>query len=211
MRTLPGYAAVILAGGGGRRLGGPAKPALPVAGTPMLHRVLAAVADASPRIVVGPVPVELPADVRSTTEQPSGGGPAAATAAGLALLPPGIGQVALLAADLPLLTSSDLHRLRATLASDPDLDGAVYVDRDNRPQWLCGVWRLAALSRRRAALPADLTGWPLRRLLSPLRAGRVTAVTDPPPWWDCDTEQQLRVAEQWAAQRSTEVDDGHVG
>ena len=51
---MDGYAAVVLAGGAGRRLGGPTKPRLDVGGASMLARVLAAVSDAAPRVVVGP-------------------------------------------------------------------------------------------------------------------------------------------------------------
>ncbi|MGW5673394.1 NTP transferase domain-containing protein, partial [Micromonospora sp. NPDC003776] len=47
------YAAVVLSGGAARRMGGVDKPARPVGGRPMLHRVLAAVADADQRLVVG--------------------------------------------------------------------------------------------------------------------------------------------------------------
>ncbi|MBO0869424.1 MAG: NTP transferase domain-containing protein, partial [Micromonosporaceae bacterium] len=61
-----GYAAVILAGGAGRRLGGLAKPALTVGGTRMVDRVLAAVADAGPRVVVAPGDLPLPAGVLRT-------------------------------------------------------------------------------------------------------------------------------------------------
>ena len=45
---MAGYAAVVLAGGRASRLGGVDKPSLPVAGVPLLHRVLAAVANADP-------------------------------------------------------------------------------------------------------------------------------------------------------------------
>jgi molybdenum cofactor guanylyltransferase len=41
-----GYAAIVLAGGEGRRLGGPGKPGLAVGGRSMLARVLDSVADA---------------------------------------------------------------------------------------------------------------------------------------------------------------------
>ncbi|MGH3739543.1 MAG: molybdenum cofactor guanylyltransferase, partial [Micromonosporaceae bacterium] len=80
-----GYAAIVLAGGAARRLGGADKPGLAVAGRSLLSRVLDAVADAYPRIVVGP-PRQLPGDVILTREQPPGGGPVAALAAGLAAL-----------------------------------------------------------------------------------------------------------------------------
>ena len=78
---------MVLAGGAGRRLGGADKPTLTVAGQSMLTRVLAAVHDADPRIVVGRVPPDLPVHVHSTSEEPPGGGPVAAASAGLTLVP----------------------------------------------------------------------------------------------------------------------------
>ena len=96
-----GFAAVVLAGGAARRMNGADKPALTVAGQSMLTRVLAAVHDADPRIVVGRVPPDLPVHVHSTSEEPPGGGPVAAASAGLALVPEGVTWTALLAADLP--------------------------------------------------------------------------------------------------------------
>jgi molybdopterin-guanine dinucleotide biosynthesis protein A len=195
-------AAVVLAGGAGRRLGGVSKPTLTVAGRPMLHRVLAAVEDASPRVVVGPPELPLPPGVLLTREEPAGAGPVAAAAAGLARVPAQTSHVALLAADLPLLTAEAIHRLRRA-ADVPALDGAVYVDNDGRPQWLCGVWRVSALRRRLAAL-GDLAGVPLHTLLGDLRAGYLAATGyGPPPWWDCDTGADIRRAEEWV--------DGDVG
>ena len=188
--TQGGYAAVVLAGGAARRLGGVRKPAVPVAGVPMLLRVLAAVADARPRVVVGPLGLPLPEGVERTLEDPPGGGPVAAAAAGLARVPPEVGRVALLAADLPLLTGEAVRHLCE--AVDGGVDGAVYVDRDDRPQWLCGVWRRAALA---AAIGAGGRGAALRAVLAPLRVARLRAGTPPdrpPPWYDCDTEADLR-------------------
>ncbi|MFB9851817.1 molybdenum cofactor guanylyltransferase [Micromonospora andamanensis] len=191
------YAAVVLSGGAGRRMGGRDKPVLPVGGVPMRERVLAAVADASPRILVGPGPAIT--GVRLTREVPPGGGPVAAVAAGLALLDTDVPAVALLAADLPLLTRSAIGELLDHLHR---LDGVCYVDRSGRRQTLCGVWRPAAL---RAALDrlsvrrgGDVAGAPLRELVAGLAVRDVTWRGDgPEPWFDCDTERDLRRAEEW--------------
>ncbi|MEV5763509.1 NTP transferase domain-containing protein [Micromonospora sp. NPDC052213] len=212
-------------------MGGVDKPARVVGGRPMRDRVLAAVADAVPRIVVGP-PGPVPAGVRVTREEPPGGGPVAAAAAGLALLDPGTPVVALLAADLPLLTRAAVGGLLDRL--DVDHDGACYVDQDGRRQTLCGVWRVAPLraaldrlaAERSAPEPAtalepatatepatalepatragrggaaSLAGAPIRALLAGLRVREVPWTgAGPPPWFDCDTDEDVRRAEEWA-------------
>lgn len=217
MRT---YAAVVLAGGAARRMGGVDKPTLPVGGLPMRDRVLAAVVDARPRVLVGPAD-GVPADVRVTREDPPGGGPVAAAAAGLALLDPDTELVALLAADLPMLTRSALGDLLGHLASqqaqvDPRvanavsgpkaeqrLDGACFVDGDGRRQSLCGVWRVpalrAGLDRLTVERGGSLSGAPVRALLAGLVTREVPWSGDgPPPWFDCDTDEDVRRAEEWA-------------
>ena len=154
-----GYAAVVLAGGAGRRMGGVDKAALVVAGRPMLHRVLAAVADASPLLVVGPPRDGLPAHVRQVQEEPPGGGPVAALSAGLSVLPAEVETFALLASDLPFLSATAVGVLRAAVESST-VDGAVAVDGDSRAQLLCGVWRAAAVRGALAALGEPACGWP---------------------------------------------------
>ncbi|ASO19812.1 molybdopterin-guanine dinucleotide biosynthesis protein A [Actinoalloteichus hoggarensis] len=78
----PPIAAIVLAGGGGRRLGGLHKPALEVAGHTLLDRVLTALRGVRPVVVVGPV-IPTRTEVYWTREQPHRGGPVAALAAGL--------------------------------------------------------------------------------------------------------------------------------
>ncbi|WP_434090252.1 molybdenum cofactor guanylyltransferase [Micromonospora avicenniae] len=195
------YAAVVLAGGAARRMGGVDKPALPVAGRSMRDRVLAAVADAAPRILVGPAD-PAPPDVRVTREQPPGGGPVAAAAAGLALLDSDATTVALLAADLPLLTREAVAVLLGALAP-AGADGACYVDAEGRRQTLCGVWRVPALRGALARLAngrgGGLAGTPVRALLDGMTVREVAwAGAGPPPWFDCDTDQDVRRAEEWA-------------
>ncbi|MFJ6199507.1 molybdenum cofactor guanylyltransferase [Micromonospora sp. NPDC092111] len=193
------YAAVLLAGGAARRMGGRDKPAVPVAGRPMRDRVLAAVADAAPRVLVGPAG-SLPDDVLVTREEPAGGGPVAATAAGLALLHPGTTVVALLAADLPLLTRPAVGTLLAALTGGAD--GVCLLDDGGRRQPLCGVWRVAplraALDRVAARRAGTLDGASMRELLGELTVRDLAWSGDgPPPWFDCDTDSDVRRAEEW--------------
>lgn len=177
---LPPYTAVVLAGGAARRLGGVDKVALDVGGRSLLDRVLGAVDDAAATVVVGP---RRPAArvVEWVREDPPGGGPVAALAAGLA----GVGTewLALLAADLPFLDQGAVRVLRRAAAAG---DGALLVDDEGRDQLLVGVWRAAAL---RGALPADPAGVALRPVLAGLRAERVRVSGR--PWFDCDTQDDL--------------------
>ena len=141
---------MLLAGGSGGRLGGRHKPGITVDGTTLLDRVVTAVADADETVVVGPHrPTALP--VRWTVEQPRGGGPVAALAAGLAAHTAPADEVVVLAADLVGVTRDTVRRLRAELANQPATDGVVLSDAAGRRQWLIGVWRLPPLLGRAAA------------------------------------------------------------
>ena len=192
---------MVLAGGAARRMGGADKPTLPVAGQSMLTRVLAAVHDADPRVVVGRVPSDLPVSVHVTREEPPGGGPVAAAAAGLALVPDTVAFTALLAADLPFLSGEAIDVLRLTMESAP-MEGAVYRDAEGHLQVLCGVWRTKALRAaliRLAEERGDLNGAPVRSLLDKVRVAEVSwRRPGPPPWFDCDTDDDLRTAQEWA-------------
>ena len=184
MPALPPYAAVVLAGGRAARLGGQAKPQLEVGGRPMLAAVLSAVADAEPRVVVGP-PQPVPDGVLVLREQPPGGGPVAAMRAGLARVDADV--VAVLAGDLPFLTAALVEGLRARLVRD----GVLVVDPAGRDQLLLGAWRLPALR----AAAATVTGpAPLRAVLGRLSVDRWSPPAEPgvpPPWTDCDTPAEL--------------------
>jgi molybdopterin-guanine dinucleotide biosynthesis protein A len=185
MTSLPPFAAVVLAGGRAARLGGQAKPQLEVGGRSMLAAVLDALDGAAPRVVVGP-PQPVPAGVLLVREEPPGGGPVPALAAGLAAV--GDAEVvAVLAADLPFVTADLVTALRTRLTGE----GVLVVDDAGRDQLLLGVWRTEAL--RRAAGGARPHS-PLRALLAPLavRRYRPPAVPGvPPPWTDCDTPAEL--------------------
>lgn len=166
------------------------KPALTVGSTTLLDRVLAAAADlADQLVVVGPQRPTL-RPVQWVREDPPGGGPVAALAAGLAVV--GAPAVLLLAADLPFL---DAGTLRALLGAADGHDGALVVDGDGREQWLCGAWSTAALRAGLAGL--DPHGARLRAVLGGLDAVRVrppVAAGAPAPWTDCDTPEDLAAA-----------------
>jgi molybdenum cofactor guanylyltransferase len=187
MDPLPAYTAVVLAGGKAARLGGQAKPQLDVGGRTILDAVLAAVPDALRRIVVGP-PQPVPSGVRVLREEPPGGGPVAAVAAGLQAVDTEV--VVVLAGDLPFITSRLVEQLRLRLTGD----GVLVVDDTGRDQYLLGAWRTATLRRAVAAAHGPTS---LRRVLAPLAVRRLrpeVAAGQPPPWLDCDTPADLERA-----------------
>ena len=221
------FGIIILAGGRATRLGGADKPGLVVGGRTLLAGVVAAGTEAGAGrvVVVGPDRPDIADDagaaaVRFVREEPPGSGPVPALRRGLAELalrrglagldgpgrlagpdgPGGQGAegepwVAILAADLPFLRAAHLRMLLAAAAGR---DGAVLADDGGRAQWLAGCWRTGAL--RRAA--AGYQGSSLHGLLAPMRPVSVSLPPgrgEPPPWLDCDTEQDLRRARDWQA------------
>jgi molybdopterin-guanine dinucleotide biosynthesis protein A len=194
------YDAVVLAGGGARRLGGADKPGLRVGGRALLDRVLAACADARTTVVVAdPRPTVRP--VTWAREDPPGAGPVAALDAGLRRT--GADRVVVLSADLPFLGSGTVRRLLSALRSG-GTDAALLTDADGREQPLVAAYSAAALRRGLASLGdahGDLTGLPLRRLTAALD---LTRVPDPVASFDCDTWDDL------AAARARIREHGHV-
>ncbi|MFC8518418.1 NTP transferase domain-containing protein [Streptomyces sp. NPDC057257] len=209
----PVYDAVVLAGGGARRLGGADKPGVRVGGRALLDRVLAACADARTTVVVADArPTARP--VRWAREEPPGGGPVAALGAGLRHTT--AEQVVVLSADLPFLEAATVRRLLTALRTS-DADGALLTDAEDRDQPLVAAYRTAALHRELAALaaaepadrrdasaaptPAGLVGLPLRRLTAGLH---LTRVSDPVAAFDCDTWDDIATA------RARIREHGHV-
>ncbi|MFJ8189912.1 NTP transferase domain-containing protein [Streptomyces sp. NPDC096094] len=198
-----GYDAVVLAGGAARRLGGADKPGLRVGGRALLDRVLAACAGARTTVVVAdPRPTARP--VTWAREDPPGGGPLAALAAGLRHTT--AEHVVVVSADLPFLAGPTVARLLSALAAS-DADGVLLTDADGRDQPLVAAYRAPALRRELAALArdradrADLTGLPLRRLTGALR---LTRVPDAVASFDCDTWDDIATA------RARIREHGHV-
>ncbi len=194
------YDAVVLAGGGARRLGGVDKPGVRVGGRPLLDRVLAACADARTTVVVAaPRPTARP--VTWAREDPPGGGPLAALDAGLRQTT--AEQVVVLSADLPFLDEGTVRRLLAALRTS-GADGALLTDAGGRDQPLVAAYRAPVLRRELVALTRGndgLTGLPLRRLTGALGLIRVP---DPVASFDCDTWDDIATA------RSRIREHGHV-
>jgi molybdopterin-guanine dinucleotide biosynthesis protein A len=194
------YDVVVLAGGAARRLGGADKPGVRVGGRALLDRVLGACADARTTVVVAdPRPTARP--VTWAREDPPGGGPLAALAAGL--LHTTAPDVVVLSADLPFLAADTVRQLLTVLRTG-DTDGALLTDADGRDQPLVAAYRTAALHRGLAALSTEhdgLTGLPLRRLTAGLR---LTRVPDPVASFDCDTWDDIATA------RARIREHGHV-
>ncbi|GAB3135917.1 hypothetical protein GCM10027289_30480 [Tsukamurella serpentis] len=158
-------AAIIVAGGEGRRLGCD-KPEQVVGGRRLLDAALDAVRGTT-TVLVGPprtVPDSVPPDsVTTTREDPPGGGPLAALAAGLAALPERCRTVVVLAADLPEVDRGTVARL-AQLRARRRAPVALAQDTTGRLQYLLAVWDTAAL---RAALAGvgDPAGKPVRAIV----------------------------------------------
>ncbi|MDQ1746322.1 MAG: hypothetical protein QOD07_585 [Frankiaceae bacterium] len=188
--TGPSYDAIVLAGGTSRRMGGADKTALTLAGRPVLDYVLDAVAGAGRVVVVGP-PRPTVRTVEWRREQPPGGGPAAAIAAALPAVTADV--VVVVAGDLPLLSADAVAQLVASVGAD--VDGAVGVDANGRPQWLCGAWRAAAL--RAAGLGP---GASLRDTVGRLSWTGVVLPVDAAA--DCDTPDDVRRLTATLATRS---------
>ncbi|GAA3151862.1 NTP transferase domain-containing protein [Streptomyces rectiviolaceus] len=194
------YDAVVLAGGGARRLGGVDKPGLLVGGRALLDRVLGACAGAGTTVVVaGPRPTARP--VVWAREEPAGAGPLAALDAGLRRT--GAEQVVVLSADLPFLGERTVRSLLVALR-ESGADGAVLRDPGGRDQPLVAAYRSASLRREIAKLSAEhdgLTGLPLRSLTARLE---LTRVADAVASFDCDTWDDI------AAARARIREHGHV-
>ena len=190
METAALWDAVILTGGGSRRLDGVAKHLLEVGGRTVLSRVVEATAGAARVIVVGP-PDRTPGVDVFVREEPPGGGPVAALAAGLDEVR--ADRLVVLAGDLPFLTVEALSHLRAAAIGGP----AVAVDDQGRDQYLLGSWSAASL---RAALYSHdgAAGRSMRSVYRAASTDRVELAGHPPPWWDLDTPADLEQARRWA-------------
>jgi molybdopterin-guanine dinucleotide biosynthesis protein A len=199
-REAAAHDAIVLAGGAARRLGGTDKPALRVGGATLLDRVLDACEGAAVTVVVGP-PRRTARPVVWTREDPPGGGPLPALAAGLDRTT--AERVLVFAADLPFLTPAASWALLHAVEAGGD--GAVFTDADGRDQPLAGAYRTSALRGGLDRLTMEhttLSGLPLRRLTARLTLARLPDTMRAA--FDCDTWQDLSAA------RSRIREHGHV-
>lgn len=171
-------AAIIVAGGAARRMGGVAKPWLEIAGRPMIEHIIADVLPKVDHCVVVGVPPGgwlVPHGVRVTVETPAGGGPKAAVAAALLLLPATVQEVLLLSGDAPFVAGA----VDALLA-EPLHHEALAVRDGGRTQYLCSRVNRTALSA--ALVGGDAS---MRSVFDLLQIDTVDAeVSDADTWED---------------------------
>jgi molybdopterin-guanine dinucleotide biosynthesis protein A len=150
------WAAVILTGGGARRLGGTDKASLEHRGQTLLDHALAAVEGAAETVVVGPEVVTR-RPVTFARELPPGGGPLAGLAAGVEALAGDHERVVVLAVDMPHVGEDTIGRL---LAAADVVDAAWLTDAGGRRQ-LAGVVR-----RSLVPAPEEAGGAAMRVLMT---------------------------------------------
>jgi molybdopterin-guanine dinucleotide biosynthesis protein A/uridine kinase len=193
--------AVVLAGGASQRFP-PDKLAQLVGEEPLLDRALASLPQDFTVVVVGSVR-EVARPVIFTTEDPPGGGPAAALVAGVqTALKESSDAIVTLPADAPL-GGKAAATLLSRLESEPGIEAVVGVDAHGREQPLhlalrpAAAWALLA-----GAGPGGAAGVSARRLLDALRPGLITHELPPAALWDIDTPDQLLA---WRMQSSLAV------
>jgi molybdopterin-guanine dinucleotide biosynthesis protein A len=201
------FDAIVLAGGAARRLGGVDKPMLELDGTPLLARVLAAVATARVRVVVGPQrPIEPhrvgPGEpgVVWCREQPPGGGPVAGLAAGVPHTAAPI--VVVLGADLPWIAPA----VEPLLASLNERHELALLRAGERRNYLAAAWRRPTLVDALAEVVA--VGTAMRALVTAAQNAGARVADVPDQGWgdDCDTWTDLAQARARSAARARSTD-----
>jgi molybdopterin-guanine dinucleotide biosynthesis protein A/uridine kinase len=182
--------AVVLAGGASQRFP-PDKLAQLVDDEPLLDRTLASLPDEFAIVVVGSVRA-VARPVIFTSENPPGGGPAAALVAGLRrALKESPDTIVVLPADAPL-GGQAARTLLNRLEDQPSAQAVVAVDAHGREQPLQLALRPAGAEALVAAGgPGGAAGVSARRLLDALRPGLISHELAPAELWDIDTADQL--------------------
>ncbi|GAA3665716.1 molybdenum cofactor guanylyltransferase [Microbacterium marinilacus] len=179
---------IVLAGGRASRLGGLHKPGIPIAGEPMVARVVGALRQVGAEPLVVGEHEGVPDGVPVVREDPPYSGPVSAVSAGMRALPPRSGTVLLLGGDMPFVTAAALRSLLRARTGPV----ALAVDGSGRDQPLCAAWEEEALRERLAAI-GDPRDRPLRALLQ----GEERIVRLPLPdevLFDVDTPDDLQAA-----------------
>jgi molybdenum cofactor guanylyltransferase len=194
--------AVVLAGGASRRFR-PDKLAEHLDGEPLLDRVLASLPERVETVIVVGAARKVIRPVIFTSEEPAGGGPAAALVAGLRrALDEANDAIVTLPGDAPLAGKA-AGILLSRLQGEPSTEAVVGVDASGREQPLQLALRPAAARNVvEAAGPSGAAGVSARRLLDALRPGLVTQRLEPAELWDIDTRDQLLA---WRLQSSAAV------
>jgi molybdopterin-guanine dinucleotide biosynthesis protein A/uridine kinase len=182
--------AVVLAGGASRRFR-PDKLAEQLDDEPLLDHVLASLPEQVTTVIVVGAIREVTRPVIFVSEEPPGGGPAAALVAGLrrALEESGDAIVSL-PGDAPL--AGQAADLLLSRLEEQGVDAVVGIDAAGHEQPLQLALRPAvARALVAAAGPSSAAGLSARRLLDALRPGLVTQPLAPAELWDIDTPDQL--------------------
>lgn len=193
--------AVVLAGGASRRFR-PDKLAEQLDDEPLLDHVLASLPEQVTTVIVVGAIREVTRPVIFVSEEPPGGGPAAALVAGLrrALEESGDAIVSL-PGDAPL--AGQAADLLLSRLEEQGVDAVVGIDAAGHEQPLQLALRPAvARALVAAAGPSSAAGLSARRLLDALRPGLVTQPLAPAELWDIDTPDQLLA---WRLQSSAAV------
>ncbi|MGA1701459.1 MAG: molybdenum cofactor guanylyltransferase [Candidatus Nanopelagicales bacterium] len=166
-------AAIVIAGGEGRRFGADKLALRDAQGMGLLEATIASLGEvAEPIIVVGPErPVA--SDVIWAREDPPGGGPCAALIAGVAHVPEGVTHVAVLAGDAPT-GGRAIPALRQVI---DDAAAAVVTDSSGREQPMTAVYAVRPL-REALASYGDGRDMSVRQVLGDLRAQTVVTIID---------------------------------
>jgi molybdopterin-guanine dinucleotide biosynthesis protein A/uridine kinase len=193
--------AVVLAGGASRRFV-PDKLAELVDGKSLLDRALTSLPEQVTTVVIVGGVRQVARPVIFTSEEPAGGGPAAALAAGLRRALEEAGDaIVTLPGDAPLAGQG--AGLLISRLQEPGVEAVVGVDASGQEQPLQLALRPgAARALVAAAGPSGASGVSARRLLDALRPGLVSQQLAPVELWDVDTLDQLLV---WRLQSSAAV------
>ena len=169
---------LILAGGAGSRLGQD-KAATPIDGRTLLERARATIDSIDETATI------------HVLDQSYPGGPAAAVVAGLARCESA--QVGVLAVDMPFAADALVHVWSARV-EQPAADAWVPVNGAGRRQWLCAVYRSAAL----ATAAESCQEWAARSFASLVRqlACVDVPIDDSISLLDIDTPDDLRRARE---------------